>query len=268
MKRKKHQKKKTIIIFILIFLFVILIVPAYAYMRKQLNIEGNASILVKQEENICKGTVTYKSEKWGSGDKITYKLSFTILNNSDKDYNFWDVYFDVPEDTIISSSSSSVTERIGNKVKVSNEVYNSSIPVGETVSFEIQLITSNANYEPTSITINNCVANPDNNTSGSYKNLLIEFKQTNSYGTYNFQYDVIITNNGDTTLKGWNFSIEKDKNTELSNAWNANYIVKDDSIEFSNLEYNNEIAPQKSVSFGMTISTTNKDYFPTIKKGE
>lgn len=262
--RIKKKRKRRIILFSIIFLLTLFVAPAYAYLSQQLKLSGRSYILVEGNDVACEGNITYLIENWKNGEQIYYKLTFTILNNSAEDYNFWDVYFDVPEDTSLVSYSSTEAEIIGSRVKASNAVYNANIKAGESASFEIQLATKKENYEPTIITINNCTADVNNDSTGDHENLLVEFKVTNSYGNYTYQYDVIITNNSSTTLRGWNFSIEKPVNIILSNAWNTNYIIKDSHIEFSNLEYNATIEPGQSVSFGAVITTDDINYKPKV----
>ena len=261
--RKRKNKQRKLILTISIFLIVLLVVPAYAYLQKQLDINGKTSILVVDDE-VCEGNITYDIENWKNGEQTYYKISFTIYNNSAKDYNFWDVYFDVPADASLVSYSSSEAQIIGSRVKASNAVYNGIIKSGESTKFEIQLGTIEENYEPTNITINNCSADTSDNSSSSIDNLLVDFKVTNSYGTYTYQYDVTVTNTSDTNIQGWSFSIEKPENTTLTNAWNINYIVKDSTIEFSNVDHNNLIEANKSVTFGMVITTDDINYVPQI----
>ena len=207
--RIKKKRKRRIVLITTILLLTVLVVPAYAYLREQLKLDGRTSIYVEGSDVACEGNITYLIENWKNGDQTYYKLTFTIVNNSAEDYNFWDVYFDVPEDASLVSYSSVEAEIIGRKVKASNAIYNASIKSGESVSFEVQLGTQEENYEPTTITLNNCTTNINNDSVGDHENLLVEFKVTNFYGNYTYQYDVIVTNNSNATLKGWNFSIEK-----------------------------------------------------------
>lgn len=283
--KRKNQKNKLKFVVIISFLLVsVLIIPAYAYMRQQLGVEGKTMILDTTENKLCDGSVTYEIYSWPNGDLNYYKLSFKITNNSDNDYNFWDVYFDVPADAELHTYSSTEAERIGNKIKASNVVYNGNIKAGESTTFEVQLTTNKTDYEPTTITLNNCTttssdddSNNDSNDSNNDSNVEsgdndiqenekidIEFKVVGSYGNYTYQYDVTINNNSTDRIEGWGFKIKKPENTKLTNAWNANYIIKEEEIEFSDAGYNNVIEPGQSVMFGMIIETDIYGYMPEL----
>lgn len=271
--RKKQKKKFKFIVLISILLVTVLIIPAYAYMQQQLGIEGKTLILDTSNDEACNGNVTYEIETWSNGNLNYYKLTFKITNIGVEDYNYWDVYFDVPDDTELSTYSSTEAERIGNKIKASNVVYNGNIKAGESTSFEIQLTTNATNYEPTTISLNNCVSSSEGDNSGGSSNdndiekiegIDIEFKVVGSYGNYTYQYDVIVKNNSKNKIDGWNFKIKKPANTKLTNAWNANYIIKEEEIEFSNADYNNVIDVDQSVMFGIIMETDIYGYIPEI----
>lgn len=260
LRRLKRRKKIRMISMIVILIAVVFIVPAYAYMIQQLEIGGKVKIVGNNSLNVCKGNVTFEVTPWSSGGDSYYKLSFIITNGSDKDYNFWDVYFDVPSDTKIQTYSSTEAVIVGGQIKASNVSYNGNLKPGDSTEFEIQIMTNAIDYEPTTIYVNNCVA--DSNNTVQNKNFVVEFVPTGGYGNYTYQYDVTVTNNGEEKVQGWVFYIEKPANTKLINAWNVNYIMTDTKIEFSNAAHNGYIEPGQSVTFGAVIETDIEGLIP------
>ena len=157
--RLKKRKKFKLILTITILVAIVLVVPAYAYMREQLGVTGKTQIVQQYTEDLCEGNVTYLVESWTSSDDKYYKISFTITNDGDKEYNFWDVYFDVPSDAELSTFSSTEAVIVGNQIKASNVSYNGNLAPGASTSFEIQFTSNASDYEPKLIYINNCISN-------------------------------------------------------------------------------------------------------------
>lgn len=267
MKKIKRKKRKVYRMIIYIMLFILIpftIGSVYSYIIQSLKIEGVSSVKETEIIDICRGQVTYEISSWINGvDTQAYRITFTITNNGNKDYNDWDVYIDVPDDVQIISYSSAEIEIIGTKLKASSLYYNSNIQVDSSISFEVQFVTSSKNYEPTNISLNNCYYTLDNE-SNTNDNLNIEFQFVSMNGVQTYQYNVSVTNVGSDTITNWTFSIKKPNNVEMVNVWDANYIVKNESIEFSSMTYNGTLTPGTSANFGMMISTDVEQYSPEL----
>lgn len=67
------------------------------------------------------------------------------------------------------------------------------------------------------------------------------------------QYDGTITNNTDELLKDWTLEIELPGDIFLDSSWNGNYILKDGSIILTPVDYNAEILPGETVTFGYVL---------------
>lgn len=264
-KRRKQKKKFLILIIFVCITAFLLVFPAYAYMRQNLDIKGNTNILDLVTDSECSATVNYEIYTWSNNNTNYYRIVFTLTNNGNKDYNYWDVFFDVPSDTELATYSSVEASIIGTKVKASNVSYNGNILSGDSIAFEIQLTTNELNYIPNNITVNNCYAKMDEDNKPNVKDSIeVSFVVVGSYGNYTYQYDVFVKNISSTVINNWNFVLEKPTNTTLSNAWNANYVIKDDTIEISNMSYNGIIQPGESASFGLIIDTDILNYIPSL----
>lgn len=266
-RRNRIRKKRTIII-ITILISIVFLAPVYAYMRKQLSLEGTATIITEDTKKSCDGIITYTTNSWQSGNLNYYHFSFTLTNNGEKDFNFWEIYFDVPNDSEILTYSSSEVSLVGTKLMAQNVSYNGTILPTNSVTFEVQMSTSEENYRPTNIVINNCYyedddteENPNDDINGP---LDIKFVPVASYGNYTFQYDVTVTNTSTLTINEWEFALEKLENTKINNIWNANYIIKEDSIILSNMTYNGTISPGDSITFGIIIDTDKRNFKPKV----
>lgn len=276
-KRRKIKKYRICLYILLFILIVITMSSAYAYISNLLKIDGVISIKKPENVNICDGKLTYEIQSWSNTDNLYYYLlRFTLTNTSTKAYNTWDVYFDIPEDTQLLSYSSVDAEIVRNKLKVSSLNYNSYLQPDNSINFEVQLVTSNMYYEPTNISVNNCYITNDNPNDmpndgpndDVYGDLNINFDFISSYNDEKagkiYQYDVYVTNNTEDTITNWQFSIEKPSNYEIVNAWNCNYIVKNNVIEFSNMTYNGFLEPGAIARFGIMIRTDQQEYSPVI----
>jgi len=260
-KRRRKQKFKKIFVSIFCFLLIsLLISSAYSLFSQQIKIEGNVSF-GKSDLKKCEGDIEFEITSWNNNNRNYYKIVFTLTNNSTNNYNDWNVYFDVPEDAILESYSSTTALITGTKIKASSLYYNSTILSKDSIQFEIQISTKLENYEPTNINLNNCF---NNNESTTTDNLDITFNLTSTYGQYYYIYDVVVKNIGNDTIKNWSFEIDKSESTKLIDYWNVNYISKNNSIVFSSMTYNGTIAPSDSIVFGIVINTDDSSYVPSL----
>jgi len=295
MKKNKHINKIFKLFFIFFFLLVgtFLISKGYSYLKTKLDITGDTNIVDPQYN--CSEMIDYELTTWNHENLYYYKFLFTITNNSDKSYNNWTVVFDIPDDGDLYSYSGTEASISGNQIKADSVHYNSVILPKDKVQFEVQVKTANSSYEPTYIYMMNCnnnfnsgtenppsggdnpgTENPpsggdtpgtENPPSGNEPDILdINFKITTSYGSYTYIYDVEVINNSDFEIKNWDFEIELPENTKLTNAWNVNYIVKEDRIELSNMTYNGTIPIGGSTTFGIVLDTDIYMYEPKVIK--
>lgn len=67
------------------------------------------------------------------------------------------------------------------------------------------------------------------------------------------QYDGTITNNTGELLKDWTLEIELPAEILLDSSWNGNYVIDNHKIILTPLDYNAEILPGESVTFGYVL---------------
>ena len=265
---RKIRKRKKIRIYRVFLYFVLFLSMAlagnYAYSKliTGLDINGISKIEKTELGFACDANVTYEIQMWpGDTWGTTYRILFTLTNKGIKTYTDWHVNFDIPDDADAVFNSSSEMTITGTKLRLESLFYNSIVAPGESVVFEVQLTTNNTNYEPSNITVNNCYEAVDN--EGVHNELNIEYKFVQRADFYVYQYDIIVTNNANYAINNLSFSINKPSNGKIINIWNANYISKDNSIEFSNVTYNGNLEPGESATFGVMIGTDDAYYVPS-----
>lgn len=87
---------------------------------------------------------------WGNGSTI----SVTITNKSTAAVDGWTLAWTFPGDQVISNLWNGSYTQSGTSVTVNNLSYNSTIPIGGTVSFGFNLTYSGTNAKPTRFTLN------------------------------------------------------------------------------------------------------------------
>lgn len=265
-RRKKRIKIYRVFIYIILFILITIIMnSAYSYIIQSLGIDGTSSIK-KSETTIgstCDSEVTYEINSWGNNDSgMNYRIIFTLENSGSKDYNGWNIYISIPSDFELTNYSSVEPEILGTTLKLSNVYYNSYVQAGQSTSFEIQFTTSNTNYEPSNISTNDCYINHDSESSSD--NLQVTFNFVTQNDTNTYQYDVVVTNISSSAITNWSFEIVKPSNASIINSWNTNYIVKDETIEFSNMSYNGNLSLGGSTTFGLILYTDEYQFSPKL----
>ncbi len=79
-----------------------------------------------------------------------------------------------------------------------------------------------------------------------------------SDGSTYYQYSLILTNTDDEKCLNWSISIPFDDAISLSNGWNGNYIVDNNILHITSMDYNGEInADETMENIGFIISVLN-----------
>lgn len=87
-----------------------------------------------------------------------------------------------------------------------------------------------------------------------------------SNGEHYYTINISITNLTSNNINGWKLEMDFPSNTSVVNIWNANNIIQNQRILFSNLSYNSIIEAQKTVSFGLQIKDNTGNFYPTNVK--
>lgn len=69
-----------------------------------------------------------------------------------------------------------------------------------------------------------------------------------SNGQFFYQYEVALENFSNEALSSWTIQVPFNENFELSDGWNGDYTVKDNSLEIQAKDYNGTVAPGGKVN--------------------
>ena len=89
-----------------------------------------------------------------------------------------------------------------------------------------------------------------------------QFQISNSWGS-GFVGQIVISNNGSSTINGWNVSWTFSDGTVLTNSWNA-VVTGSNPYSASNMSWNATIQPGQSVTFGFQGSSSGSVAIPTV----
>jgi hypothetical protein len=86
---------------------------------------------------------------------------------------------------------------------------------------------------------------------------------TTSQWTGGFNANVVITNNGSSTINGWKLTYTFPGDQKITDAWNATTTQSGEAVTAANESYNATISPGGNTSFGFQGTWTNSDAAPT-----
>lgn len=262
-----RRRKTNVRIFLLIVfcLSLILISIGYSVLKQKVNIFGTATIIKKEEEN-KDYLVTYVIQnKWFTNGRYYYELIFTLLNNTQTTLDGWEINVKAPKDVNIVTYSNVNCEVKGSQIVFSNVTYNAQIPGKQSVSFELQLSTSDPYYEPTDITINGSNVIPPIDPippEEQEREVEIRFQEDNTWSSESYeyyQYSVVIKNVSEVAIHSWQFELGFDQESYIEQIWNGLATQQGNTITLQNSTYNGMIQPNSEISFGFILKTVQKN---------
>jgi hypothetical protein len=286
--RKSKRNKKYIITFcvIIVILFVCISV-GYSLLSQKLDITGKASITNNEPEQNGDFDVKYTiTDYWYNNFRHYYNISFNVINNDVVSTTGWEVSMDVPSDVSNVDCWNASSKVISKRVYFTNLSYNAVINPNNLEEVGFILNTGvNDSYVPTNIivkiytsqypngieikigdtTIPEDPEDPDEPQLSQYIEVTFVLTDTWMEGNeYVNQYDVKISNIFNKKVTSWEIEIGNVNEFSISSIWNANYILTDTMVRFSNMSYNNIIKPGKSIQFGCQLKSNVQNYIPRI----
>ena len=239
----------------------------YALFSEDLSVAGTATAVVSQPSN---GNTTWTQTHWGGPTTWTHSFNpFTVTNTSSFTYQSWTVSFDVPAD-IGSINCWNVTCTVqGTRMTVENLGYNGTLAPNASTSFGMQFTTTDVNYQPTNIIV---VGDDGQGQDSDYQpraGLTVVATPGSGWqsgGYYVRQYNVNVTNNTGSRVKGWRVEVSWDatKNQVVS-AWNVTYVTMPNLLRFSS---QSALENGNTANFGAQLGLENAGSNPSfIVKG-
>lgn len=264
MRRRKLKRNKIlnfngiIVLFIFISLFFSV---GYSLLVQDLTIGGAVNLAFNDtSDGISSDDLKFIYTKggWYSNNLYYYQFDMSLENISASDVKDWKVIIDVPDDAqLINNWNNNMIIQDGKLI-----IYDGLINLGTTISFGCQITTSAADFDFGQIILNGEKVVINESQEYESENISIVINPTNSWRSgdaYFYQYDIVLSNEGDYNISSWQFNLLLPSNTKMDSSWNVNYVNKDNMIHFSNMDYNGSIVPGSSITFGAIFSSTDAD---------
>lgn len=267
-KSKNRTKIKLLTIFSLVFL--VFVSSGYAILKINIDIVTVATINQKElEENDDFEII----DNWYNDFRKYYHIKINIKNDQAVETIGWEVTFDIPSDVEMIESPNALVEISNGKVVLKNKDYNSVIQPNNNIDFSIIFKTIDEDYVPTNFNkelffLEDTIIDDkdDEILSGSLKK---EITLKNNWGGkeegYIMQYELKLTNQSDTTIKNWSIELIDSSKFEIINIWNGNYIIKDNIVTITPMDYNDSISAYESMEIGFQIKSDIYLYKPEFK---
>lgn len=223
------------------------------------------------------------SGNWGDASTTYYgQYSLTLTNTSDADITSWTVELGDCTKFKVENMWGADYILTDNSLKLSNVGYNGTIKSGQSVTIGFQLSSKIPKYEPyvintefSKVTLKPVDPTDDNPTDPENPevpqeptNNLAIAKMTKgaSWGSgteYTTQYDVVISNKSEDTIKGYTIEIENKEEYGLKIAamWNAKYVLTDTKLVIT---VDTSIQSGSNFQFGYQIVSSDKNFVPKI----
>lgn len=263
---KKNKNNGNIIILIIIyFVCFIFIGTAYSFFSEQLELKGTAGISINQDEEYEVDYILQGS--WESEGYYFYNYNVNIKYTGNDIINSWQLNILVPSITEVNGCyNASECSLNDTTLKITNASWNGNMTNGTvaTPSFIIKTTDSNYVLEILSINFNKENQNEENPSGGesddekpieSQSDITATLNEKNSWGTTT-QFELEIKNNSDITLTSWELKYEIPSGSKIANIWGGNYILKENILIITGLEWNKTLeANTTNSSVGFQIET-------------
>lgn len=283
-KNRKENKKYIIIFCVIIVILFVCIGVGYSLLSQKLDITGKATITNNEPEQSGDFDVKYTiKDDWYNNYIHYYNISVNVINNDVASTTGWEVSMDVPSDVSNVDCWKASSKIVEKRVYFTNLSYNAVITPNNSEEFGFILNTGiKESYVPTNIIVKIYTSqypngieikigdttipeDPEDPELSQY--IEVTFVRTNTWmegNEYVSQYDVEISNTSNKKVTSWEIEIGNVNEFSISSIWNANYILTDTMVRFSNMSYNNIIKPGKSIHFGCQLKSNVQNYIPKI----
>lgn len=258
--RRKTNKTRYFLIAILILMISGV---AYSYLSTSLNISGDVKgrfqggeFIVDSGSNKNLELTNLTKNKWQSGDSYEYHYTFNIKNNGSTNYDNFNITLTY-NDEIISSQIWNYENEIQNKVLIiSNKKYLLKANNYLEVSFIIKVKTSDLKLIKVKLE-----ANTETHSADPSK-MEIMFNKSNSWGNYVYQYSVSVTNKTGAVITYWQIDLTLPNSATYQSGWSAIFSSNNNVLTIKNEDYNGRIENNKTITFGLQISTSDINFVP------
>ncbi len=195
------------------------------------------------------------SDNWGSGF-----VADVTLTAGDQALDDWVLTFDATFD-IINLWNAEILERDGDQYVIGAAPWNADLDSGESLTWGFQAVpgsegTAADNWAVDGVVLDSDAPNEPNDDVPAPEEdpaaIVLEFESSASWGS-GFNGNVSLQNTGNVAQSGWEVLLTLPH--EIDSLWNAEIVGRDGDVwHIRQTDWNGEIAPEQSVSFGFTAS--------------
>lgn len=263
-KREKNHFMKIVIVFVLCTLTISV---GYSLLQQSLSVSGTANLLAQpiptglRSENLV---LTYEMQTWGNGN-VSYQYNFKLTNDGNKTVDNWSIDILVPSKTSIVDSWVAESTIDGNYLHIVPGDSDGQLEPGESLNFGVQITNKTSGYVIETVTIKELEAETpggDNPDAPASPNLNVTFSKDSSWGNpgaYTISYSVSLTNTGTEKISNWYFGFYLPQGCSIANGYNFNYVNQDGHVLVSGLNWNKNLNPGESISFGFQMNAPSLD---------
>ena len=245
-----------------------------------------------QPAGICSVDYVVQNQ-WGSGATV----NVTVGNNSSASINGWMLTWTFPGSQQITQVWGGSYSQSGSSASISNISWNATIPANGSIQFGLNLTYSGSNPVPTDFALNGTPCNgggpvstqtptatvptvntptptipPVNTPTPTVPTAtptqvvtaacLVDYAIQNDWGS-GATINVMITNNGSSTIDGWTLCWSFPGSQQITNLWNGGYSQTGASVCVSDVGWNAAIGANGGmVSFGFNLSYSGSNAVP------
>lgn len=258
-----RRKNKTNTFFLLSLLCLLLVGISYAYLSSSLSIKGQVSgtfntggYIIDKESNPHLQISNLIIGKWKDGNQYKYQYKFTISNIGDTDYDNFKItlFFN---NTLTSIDIWNYSYELQDKNLI---VINKKLDLKKGQSLEVNFIIGSY----TDSLLLNKIKNEASTATEqpNPENFIVNFKKTNGWGNYVYQYDVTLTNKTGKFITYWQLDMPLPATTKYQSGWSAVFAVNGNVLTIKNASYNGRMDQNGQVTFGLQLETSQVDFIP------
>lgn len=280
---KKRKLNKEISISKIVFIFILctlMLSVGYSLLSQDLSIGGTANMVFEEDDdndfNNDSLKLAYVTNSWSSNYKTYFQYDFTLSNISLDTIENWKIVIDIPEDCEYVNGWSAEYEISDSKLTITPTSYNQILTSESSITFGIQIATTDNNFIINKVNINGDTIEKDNDNSDNEEieneannNLDLSFIRSNYWGNegdYYIQYDIDVSNNTSEDINPWSFQFELPDGASIIHNWNCNYVNADGIVTISPVSHNQNLIVGSKTTIGIQINSPILNFELTKRK--
>lgn len=264
---RRRYKNKYLHIILIFLLLILSIGVGYSYLTTSLNITGNVKgtnqtgdIVIETGSNPnLKITTPTTNNNWQEGSLYKFQYSFRLSNIGSVNYDNYKITLKF-NNNIVSADVWNNDYQINNNIlTIIRPNYN--LAAGGYVDIGFIIASNSPNLKITSVKLE-VVTDIEEIDPNLFE---IVFNKANEWGSYVYQYNVVLRNKTGRVINSWQFEINFPENTSFQSGWSA-IFENNDKLTVKNTTYNGRIENNASITIGLQVSTNIVNFIPTVSK--